>query len=54
VDWLGSLCLQPIGLAVVGALTDVIGPAWMFVAGGLVSAATVLLGLLSRQIRQLD
>lgn len=54
VDWMGSLCLQPIGLAVVGALTDVIGPAWMFAAGGLVSAATVLLGLLSRQIRQLD
>jgi MFS family permease len=54
VDWMGSLCLQPIGLALVGALTDVIGPAWMFVAGGLVSAATVLLGLLSRQIRQLD
>lgn len=54
VDWLGSLCLQPIGLAVVGALTDVVGPAWMFVAGGLFSAATVLLGLLSRQIRQLD
>jgi len=54
VDWMGSLCLQPIGLALVGALTDVIGPAWMFAAGGLVSAATVLLGLLSRQIRQLD
>ncbi|HEX8729984.1 MAG TPA: MFS transporter [Ktedonobacterales bacterium] len=54
VDWLGSLCLQPIGLAVVGALTDVIGPAWMFVAGGLFSMALPLLGLLSREIRQLD
>ncbi|MDE3231478.1 MAG: MFS transporter [Chloroflexota bacterium] len=54
VDWLGSLCLQPIGLTVVGALTDVIGPAWMFVAGGLVSMALTLLGLLSREIRHLD
>ena len=54
VDWLGSLCLQPIGLAVVGALTDVVGPAWMFVAGGLLSVLLTALGLLSRQIRQLD
>lgn len=54
VDWMGSLCLQPIGLALVGALTDVIGPPWMFVLGGALSTATVALGLLSRQIRQLD
>lgn len=54
VDWLGSLCLQPIGLVVVGALTDVIGPAWMFVAGGVFSVFLTLLGLLSRSIRQLD
>jgi MFS family permease len=54
VDWLGSLCLQPIGLAVVGALTDVIGPAWVFVAGGLFSVLLTLLGLTSRSIRELD
>jgi MFS family permease len=54
VDWLGSLCLQPIGLAVVGALTDVIGPAWIFVAGGVFSVLLTLLGLTSRSIRQLD
>ncbi len=54
VDWLGSLCLQPIGLVVVGALTDVIGPAGVFIAGGLFSALLTLLGLLSRNIRQLD
>jgi DHA3 family tetracycline resistance protein-like MFS transporter len=54
VDWLGSLSLQPIGLAVVGVLTDVIGPQWVFLGGGLASAALVLLGLTSRSIRELD
>jgi MFS family permease len=54
VDWLGSLCLQPIGLVVVGVLTDVIGPAGVFIAGGIFSALLTLLGLLSRDIRQLD
>lgn len=54
VDWLGSLCLQPIGLVVVGALTDAIGPSWVFIGGGLFSAALVLLGLTSRSIRALD
>ncbi len=54
VDWLGSLCLQPIGLAVVGVLTDIIGPAWVFVAGGLFSFLLILLGLMSRSIRALD
>jgi len=54
VDWLGSLFLQPIGLAVVGALTDAIGPAWVFVAGGSFSLALTLLGLATRGIRELD
>lgn len=54
VDWLGSLFLQPIGLAVVGALTDMIGPAWVFVAGGAFSLALTLLGLMTRGVRELD
>lgn len=54
VDWLGSLCLQPIGLAVVGALTDVIGPAWIFVAGGVFSLLLAIPGLLVPSIRKLD
>lgn len=54
VDWLGSLSLQPIGLAVMGALTDAIGPAWVFIAGGVFSLLLTLLGLLSRGIRELD
>jgi DHA3 family tetracycline resistance protein-like MFS transporter len=54
VDWLGSLSLQPIGLAVMGALTDAIGPAWVFIVGGVFSLLLTLLGLLSRGIRELD
>jgi DHA3 family tetracycline resistance protein-like MFS transporter len=54
VDWLGSLSLQPIGLAVVGVLTDAVGPVWVFIVGGLVSALLVLLGLGARGVRELD
>lgn len=54
VDWLGSLSLQPIGLAVVGALTDTVGPVWIFIVGGLASALLVLLGLTARGVRELD
>ncbi len=54
VDWLGSLCLQPIGLALVGALSDSLGPALIFIIGGLFSVALTLFGLTSRSIRALD
>lgn len=54
VDWMGSLLLQPVGLAVVGALTDAIGPSWVFIAGGALNLALTLIGLASREIRALD
>lgn len=54
VDWMGSLLLQPIGLAVVGALTDVLGPPEVFLAGGALSVGLTLIGLCSREIRALD
>ncbi len=54
VDWMGSLLFQPIGLAIVGALTDAIGPAWVFIAGGALNLALTLIGLSSREIRALD
>jgi DHA3 family tetracycline resistance protein-like MFS transporter len=54
VDWMGSLLLQPVGLAVVGVMTDIIGPAWVFVAGGALNVALALVGLSSRAIRGLD
>ncbi len=54
VDWLGSLCLQPIGLVVVGALTDALGPAQVFIAGGAFSLLLTLIGLTTRGVRSLD
>lgn len=54
VDWLGSLSLQPIGLFVVGALTDIVGPNWMFLAGGAISLGLTLIGFIPRSIRRLD
>ena len=54
VDWMGSLIFQPVGLAVVGVLTDVIGPSEVFIAGGALSLALTLIGLSSRAIRALD
>lgn len=54
VDWMGSLMLQPIGLAVVGALTDTVGPSWVFIAGGALNFALTLIGLASHAIRALD
>jgi MFS family permease len=54
VDWMGSLLLQPVGLAVVGVLTDSKGPSWVFLAGGALNIALALIGLAARDIRALD
>jgi MFS family permease len=54
VDWMGSLLLQPVGLLVVGALTDRIGPSWVFIAGGALNLVLTLIGLSVRGIRRLD
>lgn len=54
VDWLGSLALLPVGLAVDGVLTDRMGPAWMFVVAGGASLGLCALALGVRGIRQLD
>lgn len=54
VDWMGSLLLQPVGLLVVGALTDRIGPSWVFIAGGALNLILTVIGLSVRGIRQLD
>jgi MFS family permease len=54
VDWLGSLALMPVGLAVDGILTDRMGPAWVFVAAGTLNLGLCALALSVRGIRQLD
>jgi DHA3 family tetracycline resistance protein-like MFS transporter len=54
VDWVGSLALLPVGLALVGVLTDRIGPSWVFVAGGALNTLLELIAFAVPSIRKLD
>jgi|SRR5579871_308770 MFS family permease len=54
IDWLGSLCMTPIGYALAGVLTDRIGPQWVFVGSGLLSTVLVAAALGVRSIRELQ
>jgi MFS family permease len=54
VDMLGSFALLPVGYAVTGWVTDRIGAAPVFVAGGLLTVVLVSTGLLHPAIRNLD
>ncbi|BCL84739.1 MFS transporter [Ktedonobacteria bacterium brp13] len=54
IDGLGSFCLLPIGYALVGLLTDRIGPSLTFVCGGLGALILVGIALSVRTIRLLD
>lgn len=53
IDMLGSFVLIPGGLVFVGMLTDRVGPAPVFIVGGLLSLGLVALGLCIRDIREL-
>ena len=54
IDMMGSLVLLPIGIAIVGLLTDRFGPALMFTGGGALSLVLIALGLCVRGIRELE
>jgi DHA3 family tetracycline resistance protein-like MFS transporter len=54
IDYLGSFALLPIGYAVAGWATDLIGPALVFIIGGSFTALLALLGLLHPAIRKMD
>jgi hypothetical protein len=54
IDALGSSALLPFGFGVTGFATDRIGPAAVFVFGGLISLAVITAGLLHPQVRNLD
>ncbi len=54
VDWVGSLALMPVGLALVGVLTDRVGASWVFMAGGALNLALELIALTVPGIRKLD
>lgn len=54
IDMLGSFALLPIGYAVIGALTDRVGPADVFLAGGILNVALILVALSVPGVRHLE
>jgi len=54
IDALGSSALEPIGFVAAGAAADLVGPAAVFLGGGLLSAGILSLALLQPSIRRLD
>lgn len=53
IDMVGSFLLLPLGLFVVGGIADAIGPAPVFVVGGVLSFALAAAGLCVKSIRNL-
>jgi hypothetical protein len=54
IDALGSYALIPVGYLLAGGAADLIGPAMVFVLGGLASVMIIGVGLLQPSIRRLD
>lgn len=54
IDHLGSSVFTPIGYGIAGWATDLLGPANVFVLGGLITCLFVVLGMLHPAIRKLD
>src|SRR5258708_5709691 len=53
-DNLGSLCLLPVAYALGGVLNYRIGPAWVFIAGGLMNVVLTMIALSVREVRHLE
>lgn len=54
VDFLGSSLLAPVGYAVGGWATELLGPALIFIVGGILQTGLIGLGLLHPKVRALD
>jgi MFS family permease len=54
IDALSSFSLLPIGYALIGILTDTIGPRWVFLTCGTFNVLLVAVGLSVREIRQMS
>jgi DHA3 family tetracycline resistance protein-like MFS transporter len=54
IDALGSWVLLPIGFAIAGWATDLVGAPTVFLVGGFGTIALTLIGLLQPAIRNLD
>lgn len=53
IDMLGSYALLPVGYALAGVFTDLIGASWVFIAGGILNLVLCLIVLSVRDIRNL-
>jgi len=54
INLLGSTSLLPLGFGLVGWATDIVGPAPIFIVGGLLTAAVSFIGLIHPAIRNLE
>jgi hypothetical protein len=54
VDYLGSSLLAPVGYAVGGWATELLGPVLIFIVGGILQTGLIGLGLLHPKVRTLD
>jgi MFS family permease len=54
IDLLGSFVLLPVGYGVAGWATDLLGPATVFMAGGVLTTLLIALGLAHPAVRNLD
>jgi DHA3 family tetracycline resistance protein-like MFS transporter len=54
VDFLGSSLLAPVGYAVGGWATELLGPVLIFIVGGILQTGLIGLGLLHPKVRTLD
>lgn len=54
VDMLGSFALLPMGYAIIGALTDRVGPGMVFLVGGALNVALTLVALAVPGVRRLE
>jgi len=54
IDLLGSYALLPVGFVLAGAVGDRVGPGWVFIAGGGLTATLACIALCIRSVRSLD
>ncbi|GCE07385.1 MFS transporter [Dictyobacter aurantiacus] len=54
IDMLGSFALLPVGYALVGVLTDLLGASMVFFAGGVLCFVLCLIALSSKSVRELQ
>lgn len=54
IDYLGSFALLPLGYAIAGRVTDLVGPPAVFLIGGLITISVAMLGITHPVVRRVD